>query len=241
MHALFDPRGVVVAGASSHPGKFGFVALHNILSQGYEGQVYATNREGGTDPRGRRRSRRSTSCPTTPSSTSSSCAHPPQPTSSCSPACAAPRDLGRLHHLRGLRRGRGARAGPPRRAGRAAQSSSACCVAGPNGQGVISTPVEAVRADRRPGPPPGRIGVASQSGNFVSSFQNYAVPDGHRHQPGCQCRQRRDGRRVPDYLEFYADDPETAVGLAYVEGIRDGRAFFDRMRADHAAPAVRRA
>src|SRR4051794_25809435 len=46
--ALFEPRGVVVAGASSHPGKFGFVALHNILSQGYEGQVYATNRDGGT-------------------------------------------------------------------------------------------------------------------------------------------------------------------------------------------------
>ena len=36
---------------------------------------------------------------------------------------------------------------------------------------------------------------------------------------------------VPDYLEYYADDPETAVGLAYVEGIRDGRAFFDRLRA----------
>ena len=48
LQALFDPRGVVVAGASSHPGKFGFVALHNILSQGYTGEVYATNREGGT-------------------------------------------------------------------------------------------------------------------------------------------------------------------------------------------------
>ena len=48
MQKLFEPRGVVVAGASSHPGKFGFVALHNILSQGYTGEVYATNREGGT-------------------------------------------------------------------------------------------------------------------------------------------------------------------------------------------------
>ena len=28
--ALFEPRGVVVAGASSHPGKFGFVTLHNL-------------------------------------------------------------------------------------------------------------------------------------------------------------------------------------------------------------------
>jgi acetyltransferase len=30
---------------------------------------------------------------------------------------------------------------------------------------------------------------------------------------------------VPDFLEFYARDPETAVGLSYVEGIEDGRAF----------------
>ena len=43
--ALFEPRGVIVAGASTHPGKFGFVALHNILANGYEGRVFATNLE----------------------------------------------------------------------------------------------------------------------------------------------------------------------------------------------------
>jgi acetyltransferase len=36
---------------------------------------------------------------------------------------------------------------------------------------------------------------------------------------------------VIDYLDFYADDPATSVGLAYVEGISDGRAFFERARA----------
>ena len=41
-------RGVIIAGASSHPGKFGFVALHNLLSAGYTGAVAATNLEGGT-------------------------------------------------------------------------------------------------------------------------------------------------------------------------------------------------
>ena len=45
--ALFEPNGIVVAGASSHPGKFGFVVLHNILAHGYAGRVLATNREGG--------------------------------------------------------------------------------------------------------------------------------------------------------------------------------------------------
>ena len=44
--ALFEPRGVVVAGASTHPGKFGFVSLHNLLAAGYEGRVFGTNLEG---------------------------------------------------------------------------------------------------------------------------------------------------------------------------------------------------
>ena len=43
---LFDPKGVIVAGASSHPGKFGFVSLHNLLASGYEGGVYGTNLKG---------------------------------------------------------------------------------------------------------------------------------------------------------------------------------------------------
>ena len=44
--ALFEPRGVLIAGASSHPGKFGFVSLHNLLASGYKGAVFATNLQG---------------------------------------------------------------------------------------------------------------------------------------------------------------------------------------------------
>ena len=41
--ALFEPKGVIVAGASSHPGKVGFASLHNLLAAGYEGRVFGTN------------------------------------------------------------------------------------------------------------------------------------------------------------------------------------------------------
>jgi acyl-CoA synthetase (NDP forming) len=34
---------------------------------------------------------------------------------------------------------------------------------------------------------------------------------------------------VDDYLEYFADDPETAVSFVYVEGLRDGRRFLDRV------------
>ena len=44
--ALFEPKGVIIAGASTHPGKFGFVTLHNLLAGGYSGRIFATNLEG---------------------------------------------------------------------------------------------------------------------------------------------------------------------------------------------------
>ena len=51
-------------------------------------------------------------------------------------------------------------------------------IAGPNGQGVVSTPVSMCAQIVGPYPPRGRISVASQSGNFVSSFLNYARQTG---------------------------------------------------------------
>jgi acetyl-CoA synthetase (ADP-forming) len=34
---LFHPRGIIVAGVSSHPGKFGFVTFHNLLRCNFRG------------------------------------------------------------------------------------------------------------------------------------------------------------------------------------------------------------
>jgi acetyltransferase len=228
MQALFDPRGVVVAGASSHPGKFGFVALHNILTQGYAGEVYATNREGGT---------------ILGVDTVASIDDLPEGATVdlvfvCTPAAANPELLAAC-----ARRGIAAAfitSGGYGEAGeqgvQAEQDLVALAerlgvlIAGPNGQGVISTPSKLCAQIVAPAPPRGHIGVASQSGNFVSSFQNYAVQTGIGISRGVSAGNAA-MLGVPDYLEFYADDPETKVGLAYVEGIRDGRAFFDRLRA----------
>ncbi len=40
LSALFDPKGIIITGVSNHPGKFGFVTLHNIPTRGYEGDVF---------------------------------------------------------------------------------------------------------------------------------------------------------------------------------------------------------
>ncbi len=225
--ALFEPRGVVVAGASTHPGKFGFVALHNLLACGYEGKVFATNREA-VDVLDR---------PTLPSLDDVP-AGEADLVFVCTPA-ATNQELLKSAAAKGITAAFIASAGYGEAGddGRRRQDELVALaddlgmlIVGPNGQGVISTPVSMCAQIVAPYPPAGRIGIVSQSGNFVSSFMNYArlsgvgvsraVSAGNAAQVG-----------VVDFLEFYADDPQTDVALAYVEGVLDGRAFYERLRA----------
>jgi acetyltransferase len=224
---LFEPRGVVVAGVSSHPGKFGFVALHNILRHGYPGAVFATNRDGG-EILG---VRALTSAGDLPDGAADL-------VFVCTPA-AANIDLMRACAAKGVRAAfvTSAGYGEAGEQGRAAEEELvACCeelgmlLVGPNGQGVVSTPASLCAQIVAPFPPRGRIAIASQSGNFVSSFQNYAVQTGVGVSRAVSAGNAA-AVTVPDLLEYFADDAETAVALAYVEGVTDGRAFFDRVRA----------
>jgi acetyltransferase len=225
--ALFDPKGVIVAGASTHPGKFGFVALHNLLAAGYKGNVFATNLEG---------------TPVLGIDTVANVDELPEGEADLVFVCTPAKtniELLRKCAAKGVRAAflTSAGYGEAGAEGKAAQDELVrvaddlgILLAGPNGQGVISTPASMCAQIVAPYPPPGRIGIASQSGNFVSSFMNYA-----RHYGVGVSRAISAGNAaqttVPDYLDFYADDPETDVGLAYVEGIPDGRAFFERMRS----------
>lgn len=224
--ALFAPRGVVVAGASSHPGKFGFVCLHNILASGYQGKVFATNLDGapvlGID---------------TLRSIDDLPAGEVDLVFVCTPKAANPALL-RACAAKGITAafvtsaGYG-EAGPEGIADQAALVSLCdelgILLAGPNGQGVVSTPAQLCAQIVAPYPPAGSIGVASQSGNFVSSFLNWSVATGIGISRAVSAGNAA-ATSVDDYLEWYATDPSTNVGLAYVEGIADGRAFATAAR-----------
>jgi acyl-CoA synthetase (NDP forming) len=225
--ALFDPSGIIVAGASTHPGKFGFVALHNILANGYAGEVFATNREG-VEVLGR--------------PTLTSIDEVPDGAADlvfvCTPAASNPEVL-RQAAAKGVKAAFISSAGYAEvgEEGQILQTELVALadeldllIIGPNGQGLVSTPSSLCAQIVAPYPPRGHIGVASQSGNFVSTFLNLsrqsgvgvsrAVSVGNAAQVG-----------VLDALEFFADDPETSVGLVYVEGLPDGRRFFERLSA----------
>jgi acetyltransferase len=222
--ALFEPRGVVVAGASSHPGKFGFVSLHNILASGYAGGVYGTNLQG-EEVLGIR--------------TVADLADLPDGAIDlvfvCTPASANP-GLLRACAAKGIKAafltsaGYGEAGDEGRRAEAelvALADELGVLLAGPNGQGVVSTPAQLCAQIVAPYPPAGRIAVASQSGNFVSSFLNYARQTGVGISRAVSAGNAA-AVTPADYLDWYADDSATAVSLAYVEGIVDGRSLLDR-------------
>lgn len=223
--ALFEPKGVLVTGASTHPGKFGFVSLHNLLASGYGGGVFGTNLSG-EEVLG--------------VTTVVDIAELPDDAIDlvfvCTPAAANP-DLLRACAGKGIRAafltsaGYGEAGEQGREAERelvALADELGILLAGPNGQGVVSTPANLCAQIVAPYPPAGRIGVASQSGNFVSSFMNMSRASGVGISRAVSAGNAA-AVTVADYLDWYADDPETSVSLAYVEGIVDGRGLMDRL------------
>ncbi len=224
---LFNPRGVVVAGVSSHPGKFGFVAYHNLLRFGYDGQLFPVNREG-VDVLGH--------------PTLSDVSQVPEDAADlvfvCTPAHTNA-ELLKACRARGVRAAFIASAGYGEAGdeGRKAEAELVklandlgMVVAGPNGQGVISTEVSMCAQIVAPYPPRGHISVASQSGNLVSSFLNYAVETGVGISKAISAGNSAQ-TTLADYIEYFGVDPDTAVVLAYLESVGDGRRFADVLRA----------
>lgn len=223
--ALFEPRGVLVTGASTHPGKFGFVSLHNILASGYEGAVHGTNLQG-----------ENVLGIQTVADIDALAEGAIDLVFVCTPASANP-DLLRACARKGIKAafltsaGYG-EAGPEGRKLEdeliALADELGILLAGPNGQGVVSTPAKLCAQIVAPYPPAGHIGVASQSGNFVSSFMNYSRQSGVGISRAVSAGNAA-ALSVADLIEWYGTDDATRVSLAYVEGISDGAGLMSRL------------
>ncbi len=223
---FFEPRGIIVAGTSAHPGKFGFVTLHNILRCGYAGPVHPVSLEGG-EVLGLPVATAVDDLPAGAADLVFVCTPP-----------GANVELLRACHRQGVRAAFVATAGYGEMGADGARAQAelvavadelGILLAGPNGQGIVSTPASLCAQIVAPYPPSGRIGIVSQSGNFVSSFLNLSIQS----EVGVS-RAVSAGNAasitVADYLEYLADDPVTTVTLAYVESVGDGRAFYDQAR-----------
>ena len=223
---LFHPRGVVVAGASSHPGKFGFVSLHNLRRFGYQDGIFPVNRDG-AEILGQPTYRTVEEIPPDKADL----------VFVCTPV-AANVELLRSCAKIGVRAAFVA-SGGYREAGEEGRrlenelvetaEELDMLLAGPNGQGVISTPVSMCAQIVAPYPPAGRLSVVSQSGNLLSAFLNYSVQTGVGVSKAVSAGNSAH-TNIADYLEYFAADPETDVVLAYLEGVPDGPHFIDAVR-----------
>jgi len=235
LQPLFEPAGVVVAGASSHPGKFGFAVLHNIITCGYQGRLFATNRNGGN--------LLGIDCLT-------SVAEVPAGQADlvyvCVPAAAVAQVLRDAASV-GIRAAFIASSGfgeghDAEGATHAAELSMLAdeldmVIAGPNGQGLVSTPVSLCAQFVGPFPPAGGVSIVSQSGNLASGAMNYATASGVG-----VARAISAGNAtclgVDDYIGWLANDPATTAIVAYIEGVADARRFYETVKAATALKPV---
>ena len=225
--SLFNPRGVVVVGASTHPGKFGFVSLHNLISCGYEGQIFATHLEL-AEVLGVQSVATIDDLPENEIDLAFVCT-PASTNISILEACA--RKNIRSVYITSAGYGEAGESGvQAQQLLKDKARDLDILLIGPNGQGLVSTPVNLCAQIVGPYPPKGAISVASQSGNFVSSFMNYArftnvgiaraISAGNAACTG-----------VPEVLDFFATDEATSVALVYLEGIQDGEKLAASMKS----------
>ncbi len=223
---LFHPRGIIVAGASTHPGKFGFVTLHNLRRFGFEGEIFPVNREG-AEILGQPSYRDVSEIPQGRADLVFVCT-PARANLELLRSCAKVGVRAAFVASGGYREAGEEGLALERELVDTARELGVLMV-GPNGQGVISTPASMCAQIVAPYPPPGPISVVSQSGNLVSAFLNYAVQTGVGVSKALSVGNSAQ-TDLANCLEYFAVDPETEVVVAYLEGIPDGRRFLEAAR-----------
>ena len=120
-------------------------------------------------------------------------------------------------------------------------TSSASCSRARTGRASCRRPSRLCAQIVAPYPPRGRIAIASQSGNFVSSFQNCAVADRRRREPGGVARATPRRSPSPTTSTATPTTPRPRSASRTSKASPTGARFFERLRAVAAAQAGRAA
>lgn len=102
-------------------------------------------------------------------------------------------------------------------------------VVGPNCMGLWSASSK-LKATMFPMPiHPGPLAFVTQGGNVGGSIVRSAIQRGIGFYRYVSCGSTAD-IQVEDYIEYFGEDPEVKVILAYIEGLRDGRGFIEKAK-----------
>lgn len=223
--ALFRPRSIAVVGASANQRSQGYEFVQGLHEAGFPGPIYPVN------PRldelfGRKAYARLEDIPGTVDFVISAV-----PATAVLELVEGAKAKGaKLIHFytaRFAETGRADAAELERELRRRTQEAG-IRVIGPNCMGLYY-PRERITFE--PGFPmePGNIGFLTQSGSHAFRVIGRGRDRGLRFSKVISYGNALDLNEV-DFLEYFADDPETEIIAAYVEGVRDGRRFFQALR-----------
>lgn len=100
---------------------------------------------------------------------------------------------------------------------------------GPNCVGIINTQASLNTTVGPHGSGPGSLGLASQSGTYVTQTLPYLARRGIRFSKAISLGNEAD-INIVDALEYLGEDPDTRAIILYIEGIREGRRFIETAR-----------
>ncbi len=226
LQAFFNPRGVVVIGASRDPNKLGYGLARNLVQSNYQGAIHFVNPTGG----------RLFNRPLYPS-----LAEVPDPVDLAAvliPARAVPAAL-QACGQRGIRAAI-IGAGGFREVGPEGAALEEACLQvarqygirllGPNCIGLLDThlPIDTTFLPP-PGPTPGDVAFISHSGAICAAVIDWARGQGYGLSRLVSLGNQADVSET-DILATVAADPFTHVVGLYIEGVRAGRRFVEQAR-----------
>jgi len=225
IEAIFHPASIAVVGASANPDTPGYDYVRSLQEFGYKGQIYPVNPKGGEI----------LGLPVYPSLREIpngvdyviSCipnAHILDLVADCATAGVKALQLftGRFSET--------GRADDAALEGRLRQAATEVGVRliGPNCMGLLYPELGiSFRTDmsQKSGP----IGFLSQSGNLLFELTHFGESRGLSFSKAISYGNALDLNEC-DFIEYFAEDAETVAIGAYIEGVRDGRAFMNALR-----------
>jgi acyl-CoA synthetase (NDP forming) len=231
---LFAPRAVTVVGASNDPLKWGGSLLHNLIDGGFAGAIYPVNRRGGTVC-GLPAYKTVADLPDTPDLALVTLGA--AQVNAVIEQCGERQIPVALVVAAGYSEAGEAGGGAEAELTQTARSSGVTLI-GPNCMGLVATHsrLHAVGfLELRP--QPGRLSIVSQSGNIgvqlITAAERRGIGIDKYVTVGNEA-----STSALDVLDALRDDAQTAAALVYLEGIDDGRRFFDVMRRTTRQKAV---
>ncbi len=222
LHLLLHPRSIATAGASNNPMKMGTLQALSILKDGWQGKFYPLHPTE-TTVLGHRAYASPLDLPETPD-----LALLVVPTAAVVPLLE---DFAAIGTKRAIVISAGFReAGPEGR--RLEERIKEICAAsgmrllGPNCMGIVNTAIALNMTVATLEGRPGHLGLASQSGTYVTQTLAYLRERGIRFSKAVSCGNEAD-IDIIDILEYLGQDEQTRAIILYIEGIRDGRRFIE--------------